>query len=216
MDINAIPEKEAAKILGVSLRTIQNAVKRGDLLGVPQNGIVQHVAKEQVDLYLNKPSHRIVRSVLTREELTRWEAINIAISHSQPNIQTTPSYVVRMDANQFVKALLDNGVVSPGNQLTFQSALADETDSTEQAQDVNIPGFALVLLLGLLVLFYVQAVHDRAVEASIQAEKTINKIGLVKEDLVTNRREAIAKIQNNPHEAQQIKHILERENLLAA
>jgi hypothetical protein len=71
MNITAIPDREAAKLLGVTYDTIRNAAKRGDLTRVPQPGLVQHVIREQVELFKGKK--RIKFAALSKAERKTWE-----------------------------------------------------------------------------------------------------------------------------------------------
>lgn len=73
MNITPIPEQEAANLIGVSLRTIRNAVDRGALVRIPGTSKVQRVAKEQAELFVGK--NRIVLGVLSSIELQAWQKV---------------------------------------------------------------------------------------------------------------------------------------------
>ncbi len=85
MKITPMPDRKAANLLGVSYDTIRNAVKRGDLTRVPQAGLIQHVAEEQVLLF--EGMSRIVREKLSSDKLKKWHTINDAIA---PVFQEVP------------------------------------------------------------------------------------------------------------------------------
>ena len=87
MSITPIPEKEAADMLGITLRTIRNAVDRGDLMRIPGTGILQHVAKEQVELFIGK--NWIVKGKLSSSDLKKWEAVTEAIASPNTSHQDT-------------------------------------------------------------------------------------------------------------------------------
>jgi hypothetical protein len=85
MNLTPIPEKAAADMLGVTLRTIRNAVDRKDLVRIPGTGILQHVAKEQVELFVGKS--RITKGQLSPTELKTWYAVAETIATPVAQVQ---------------------------------------------------------------------------------------------------------------------------------
>ena len=77
-----ITDREAAQILDVRYETIRNAVKRGALIRVPGTGLVQHVAKEQVELFKGKTQVKL--GSLSPDELAVWQRIRNEIVTPQP------------------------------------------------------------------------------------------------------------------------------------
>jgi hypothetical protein len=77
MELTPIPDREAAKILNVTHATIRNAVERGALVRYPKSGKIQHVIKEQVELFIGRG--RIVSGDLSPVHLQRWHEISRAV-----------------------------------------------------------------------------------------------------------------------------------------
>lgn len=107
MNITPIPDKDAAKLLGVHHMTIRGAVKRGDLIRVPAVGTKQCVAKEQIMLFQNK---KILREKLNSEERATWEAIEADILGKQPassySIQATNVQATSAEAKDSPQSIL--------------------------------------------------------------------------------------------------------------
>lgn len=215
MNYTPVPDKEAATLLGVSQGTIRNAVKRGDLIRVPMAGQVQHVAKEQALLFQGKT--QLVISSLNKEERKRWDAIEEQVSARQTPVpvpqtpvtsaHTQPVYLTDRAGLEYMN---EHGVgvrvKTEGDTTVFQPAQADEV-----MQDaLSAPLF--LLLLGLVLLLFAFTQEKR--EAQKQAEETIEKIGLEKEDLRTNQREVIVALRQHPREARKLKSIIDGEKVL--
>ena len=62
---------EASRVLGVAQVTINQAANRGVLTKLPTGGLVQHVSKEQLELFKGKK--RLSQKSLNAKELEMWE-----------------------------------------------------------------------------------------------------------------------------------------------
>jgi hypothetical protein len=208
--------EEASNLLGISVGTLKHAIGRGALTRLPRQGVNQLLMKEQVELFKGK---RLSLSSLSNEARARWHELHDSVTRKETATPATPAAPttinINMEPDQFVKALVNNGLFSPGGSLNFHSALVDETGSRDEEKEQDSASFAslVVILLGLVVLFFILA--QEKTEAKKQAERTIERLGLEPEDLATNQREAIAALRSHPREAQQLKKILESEDLLA-
>jgi len=222
MKLTPIPEKEAAQMLGVTIRTVRNAIDRGALVRIPGTSLIQHVSKEQIELFMGKK--RIVDGSLSFEELQRSKEISAFVSQYQYSQNTIASTVSAQSSPPF--ALLDRSAVmymrehnlslqadTAQGSVSFRSALAGEKQDSNEEEEVSDPFnglFLLVILLGLLWLFS-QASSEKLIAATRQVERTIALIGIEKEDLVTSQRETIATLRSHPTEAKKLKYILDRE-----
>lgn len=214
MNITPVTYKQACEILDCKYSTLAAAADRGVFTRLSVTGPEQKIIREQVEIFKGKK--KLTLATLSREERKIWEQIEDSVSpRSEPldaqfKASPSPSSVtVNMDPDQFVKALIHNGVVTPGHTINFHSALAGETDSKEEEQDAGTFGmlFLVVILLGLLWLF-AQETKTRAAKV---AERTLEQIGLEKEDLAVSQREAIETLRQHPKEAKKLKHIIDRE-----
>jgi hypothetical protein len=240
MKYTPIPDREAADLLGVSHSTIRYAVKRGVLTRAPAIGVIQHVVKEQLELFQGKT--QVVMSALNKEERQRWELIDTYVTGESaqpvsPNIPPpmggqvpvaqfgpspytpAPSAYVNFDPQLAEYLRVNNSALhidGPQGAVNFPSALSDEN-----ADGTNTPAIwsssdmvwvGVGILVGLLVLFFVANHKEKAKQ---QAEKTIASIGLEKEQLAYNQRSALATLSEHPIEMQQLRTILQREKLLS-
>jgi len=172
MKLTPIPEKEAAQMLGVTIRTVRNAIDRGALVRIPGTSLIQHVSKEQIELFMGKK--RIVDGSLSFEELQRSKEISAFVSQYQYSQNTIASTVSAQSSPPF--ALLDRSAVmymrehnlslqadTAQGSVSFRSALAGEKQDSNEEEEVSDPFnglFLLVILLGLLWLFLRQAVRN--------------------------------------------------------
>jgi hypothetical protein len=215
-----ISYEETAALLGVDIGTVKHAVGRGVFTRPPRVGRMQPLLREQVEIFKGK---RLTLSALSNDERKKWYELDasvktgLPVSPSQaiaPAAPAAPAITVNMDPDQFVKALLNNGLVSPGSSLNFHSALVDETGSKEEEAAASSGALFAAILLGLILLFLV--LEERRKEARKQVERTLEHIGLETKDLTANPRHSIAILSSHPKDTQQIKRILVREDLLFA
>lgn len=83
--ITPISDKQAASLAGKRYETIRNAVKRGALTRIPTAGQVQHVSREQVELYIGKTQIRL--DALSKQELAAWQRYEQEILNRAPGSQ---------------------------------------------------------------------------------------------------------------------------------
>jgi hypothetical protein len=82
MELTPIPDREAAELLGVTHTTIRNAVDRGALVRYPKPGKIQHVIREQVELFRGRG--RIVSGDLSPDDLKAWLEIKNIVANPLP------------------------------------------------------------------------------------------------------------------------------------
>lgn len=214
MNITAIPDREAASLLGVTYETIRNAAKRGDLIRLPRAGLVQYVAKEQVELFKGKKQVRL--SALNKNELKTWGEIEELIKGSPASAPsaTYASITVGAPDKTALEWMKESGYgykMTPTStgEVIFQPALADETDNKISPS----LGIILVILLGLVTYFFVK---EQPLKSDIGQSLAyfLSQIDVQKEDLASNQPKVRDALLAHPRETQQIKHILEREKLL--
>lgn len=81
-NLTSITVAQAAHILDKAEATIWNAIKRGSLVCFPETGRVQHLAREQVELF--KGRKRVILGDLSAEKLALWQEITDAINPPAP------------------------------------------------------------------------------------------------------------------------------------
>jgi hypothetical protein len=104
MKYTPIPDKDAAMLLDVSQGTIRNAVSRGDLIRVPVAGQVQHVAREQVELFKGKKQLRIAS--LDEEARRVWSEVQ-----KQIKLMCEERIGTEIANKQLLSTLLENALV---------------------------------------------------------------------------------------------------------
>jgi hypothetical protein len=83
MELTKITYKEAAKLINRSYQTILNAVDRNGLTPFPIPGLLQYLAKEQVELFAN--TSQIRYDLLTDEKKQTWQVLKREIENYRPN-----------------------------------------------------------------------------------------------------------------------------------
>lgn len=215
MNITPIPDKEAAGKISVSYETIRNAVKRGDLTRIPQAGLVQHVAEEQIMLF--EGMSRIVREKLPPDKLKQWHEINDAVTHSysQQSLQNEVRNATPITIGSFNfppketaeymyqnKLEMEMKPTSSGG-MSFPTAQSDEADSK-----ISISLWqAIAILAGLIALFFV--LNHASQRVREKAEQELQETGLAKEDLVGDRKKSLIMLQAHPKNARRIQKIVE-------
>ena len=200
---NEYTYEEAYKTLGISRATLNRAISHGVLTPIKKEHTnFKYLSKESVDALAGKP----IRVAIKEAESKQLQATTQV---------ATPRNI--LDANA-MSVLVGNGakieMLPDGKVTIFQQALVDENGDTiteEHRAEIKITDSALLLgiLLGLALLLLACALARRSVPANI--ERTIEQMGLEKEDLTTNQREVIATLRQHPKEVQELRNILEDE-----
>ena len=215
---------EAATILGLPYYRIKLAVSRDVLTQVPGGRSGKQVYKEQVELFKGKAE--LSKNLLSPAEYKTWEEIaalasapapvSIPAQAPAPVPQSTPVYLTDSAG---IALMSERGIAleaRPTNAggMIFQPTPADRADI-----EISLPASPLVslILLGLLVLCFVDDLKKKRTGAARQAEQAIKRLGFEKEDLLTSQREEIGRaLQNNPAIARNLQALLSQEGLLPA
>lgn len=215
-------------------------LEAADFLGVSLNYVSQLVSHDKLHPRAIEGSHE---KLLDRAEVIRYKfrkqpekaeeqirALEAAKAHGTvahaTQSPTTPAYPVYPSITfnppdrSMLEWMKDSGIgykvtPTPTGEVIFQPALVDETGNSVREQEVS-PGTALaiIILLGLISLFFLRQPQEVREELLAQLEKAIRRMGLEKEDLAFSQRKAVAALMSHPREAKQIEHILEREKIL--
>lgn len=200
--------EQACKVLGVSRSTLERAIARGVFTPIKKaHSIIKYLDKEQVDALKGKPLRLAKSAEKNQAPLSQYVPITSPIHVDFPNKDT----LEYMNMSRIGLKMAQ----TPTGEVIFRPALIDEnkTDMSQEGESQSVsPALAVLILLGLIVLLFIQA--NEKPRAKAQVETTMKQIGLEKETLATNQREAIQTLQKHPKELRELRAILDREHLL--
>lgn len=224
-----IKYNDAADLLGVDVGTLRHAVTRGALTRLPRRGQIQPIIREQAMLFKGK---RLSLNSLNESARAEWERLahlangdsSSLLAEKESNRApaapervgasiTMPMFNLDRSALEYLSQHnLSVRAETPIGLAGFHSALADETDREDASGSAGLV-LLLAILLGLVILLKFIPTKEKK-ESKREATQTIAQIGLEKEDLIMNQREAIAALRSHPVEVAQLRSILTREDLL--
>ncbi len=139
---HAVTYEEAAVILRKNVGTIAHAVSRGVLTPLPERGVVNHLAKEQVKLFINK---RLSLRSLNEEEEKRWkEYADISVAMSIPsNVEEKIDKVTQ--ELEGIKKAIEKLVGMASNSPNFLFPLTHNID--ELGEDIDTSRKRVVFLV---------------------------------------------------------------------
>jgi len=210
---NPITYRQACETLGGKYSTIAAAADRGVLTKIPVTGPEQKLIEEQVKLFVGK--NQLKTSALSREEYKKWEELErealrglvpelepLAQSNIPPTQPTSMTINVRPPDGSALEVMERTGkdlrTETPAGPVLFHFALADETDNEDVLQKIGLSStLALLILLGLIALFFLQKAQEVQGTTIKQVEKITRRIGLEREDLDTSQRKSVVALMGD-------------------
>lgn len=194
--------REAQQKTGLSYITFQRSISDGTIRGVKRGN--KYLVYEEDFHLLPKP-----RNTGTRPRIQSETPVT-----TQAKTHVYPSLTFNPPDRQALEWMQKSGIgyrVTPSDEgsVVFQPALSDESDNQETGNTSHL-FFSMIILVGLWILLN-SSKHDKNTR---RAERTLEQIGIEREDLSESQRAKTAKkLGQYPREERELGSILIEERM---